>query len=442
MSDRGAKSDRLCQQVRRGIELLRELRFTFFRWLEVESEGTAGGAFLDDAPYQVLTAEGTLSINFLGRGGYNCWFKSDGAVDRDNWQSSEPYDLDQYEELLFSGWAYDTGLAINSEYPSKAEWLVGDPGDANRLEDIAARIEEALLPVTRREGVGRIASEAIRRARNGKPRWRPCRVEWTYIMQLDEQIKDLESALKWLAVGDKKPKMGSMPPEYVQLAKQIADKLDDWADPKDDTGLRHEYVGHLKPISIALEGFDEVLEWLHLNRPEAGEFIQRQYDGLISNAKLDDHLLESFYKGDEIFSVGSASGLAWALRSTIEMLEGTAVPEPIVAGEDTESPEKSLKDIPKQFEFRTGQALFRDRDLNVGTGAALEILQKLVEDFNAVVPFQKLDPNSDKREASEKIRTAIRRLRMLIKTEGIPVEIKSKKAEGYVMLTLEDTQMQ
>lgn len=116
--------------------------------------------------------------------------------------------------------------------------------------------------------------------------------------------------------------MDSIPQEYVELAEQIATKLEDWAEPKDETGLRHKYVGHLKPIGIALEGFEEILNWLHSNRPESGEYVQSAYNRLVSQAKLDDHLLDSLYEGEEVFSEGAALGLAFTLREIVKMPQG------------------------------------------------------------------------------------------------------------------------
>lgn len=92
--------------------------------------------------------------------------------------------------------------------------------------------------------------------------------------------------------------------------------------------------------------------------------------------------------------------------------------------------------IKERFTFRPGQALFDNSDLKIGTGAALEILEILVKDFGYVVPFQKLDKNSLNKGASEKIRTAIGRIRKIIESAKIPVVIENRKNEGYIMLKL------
>jgi hypothetical protein len=92
--------------------------------------------------------------------------------------------------------------------------------------------------------------------------------------------------------------------------------------------------------------------------------------------------------------------------------------------------------VDKRFTFRRGQVLFDNRDLNVGAGVAIEITKALVENFGHVVPFQVLDKDSPEGEASEKIRTAIGRIRKAMKSARIPAVIENRKAEGYVMLPL------
>ncbi len=91
----------------------------------------------------------------------------------------------------------------------------------------------------------------------------------------------------------KKPaetEQNDMTKKYVKLAEQFARNLEDWANPKDKTGLRYEYIGHLKPIRIALEGFDELLDWLHSNEAELGKVVQAEYDKLVSQAKCSDYI--------------------------------------------------------------------------------------------------------------------------------------------------------
>jgi len=142
--------------------------------------------------------------------------------------------------------------------------------------------------------------------------------------------------------------------KYIRLAEQIACKLEDWANPKTKTGLRYEYVGHLRPISIALEGFDKLLDWLHSNKAELGKVVQAGYDKLVSKAKLDGHLLETLYDGDEVFSEQCAIDLADTLRVVVAMLENVVVGEPEVIGQ-VRHPYLSITDLIKHFQISDSQ---------------------------------------------------------------------------------------
>ncbi len=94
----------------------------------------------------------------------------------------------------------------------------------------------------------------------------------------------------------------------------------------------------------------------------------------------------------------------------------------------------SDKPLPERFTFAPGQAMFDGRDLGMGTGAALDVLRELVENFGKVVAFKQLDENSSKYEASEKLRTAIGRIRKKLKTQTIPAKIDNRMREGYIIL--------
>jgi len=85
------------------------------------------------------------------------------------------------------------------------------------------------------------------------------------------------------------------------------------------------------------------------------------------------------------------------------------------------------------FSFRRGQAFFGETQLNVGTGAALDILDLLATRHGKVVPFKDLDSYSKKREASEKIRDAVRTIRQAFRTAKVPHHVKNYKAEGYAL---------
>jgi len=91
-----------------------------------------------------------------------------------------------------------------------------------------------------------------------------------------------------------------------------------------------------------------------------------------------------------------------------------------------------------RFEFRSGQVLFDGIDLKVSTGAATEVLQKLVANLDSVVPFQELDEGcSSSKEASDKLRGAISRLNSIFRTAKIPAVIQNRKGESYVMRSVD-----
>ncbi len=98
------------------------------------------------------------------------------------------------------------------------------------------------------------------------------------------------------------------------------------------------------------------------------------------------------------------------------------------AGRDAE------RDMRKRFSFEPGQARFDGEILRVGTGAPLEVLRLLVMNSSSIVPFQKLDADSNPSEASEKVRAAIARLRRTLKSAGVPVSIENRRGEGYILL--------
>lgn len=98
-------------------------------------------------------------------------------------------------------------------------------------------------------------------------------------------------------------------------------------------------------------------------------------------------------------------------------------------------PEKKLKPLPKGFSFGKGQAFFKNRDLELPTGAevnSVEILKKLVKSFGKVVLYKNLDENSAD-TASDFLRGKIRTINLALKKHKVPCRIQSKKWVGYVL---------
>jgi len=228
--------------------------------------------------------------------------------------------------------------------------------------------------------------------------------------------------------------------ETIDSIEQIAEKLETWA----NDNKRHRMLcyglaglGCRASLSEPLRGFGTILLKLKCWRPEAAEKVEKEHRRLLSSAKGIDQKIKDGRRG-LVFPASavqiSANLLAKKLRTIVEMARGDLSVEKQKDKRRLKKTPPKSRPVAKRFTLRQGQVLFDGRDLNIGTGAALDIAKALIENFGRVVPFQEFDENSPEREASEKIRTAIRRLRKTTKSAGIPVVIENRKAEGYLML--------
>jgi len=250
----------------------------------------------------------------------------------------------------------------------------------------------------------------------------------------------------------------ALPSKTIELIERMAERLETWAKGWGKQLLKNkpqnlrqfrasllalsgntsppEFVFKMKfyvSLDSALERFDYVKEELQHYMPDMAMMVQKKHEDLISEARSigqivsdDPTWLKRFNKSRNL-----AKDLVNMLRHIVEidMRESKSEKQ-----KGKRRSKKKSRPIDKLFTFGPGQVLFDGRDLNVGTGAALDIAKALIENFGRVVPFQKLDEDSPEREASEKIRTAIRRLRKTTKSARIPVVIENRKAEGYLML--------
>jgi len=255
----------------------------------------------------------------------------------------------------------------------------------------------------------------------------------------------------------------ALPSKTIELIEQIAERLERWAKswgkrllknkPHNLRQFRQSLLVEFESSDLpqvafkmefnsglnkALEGFGSVLERLYRHMPNMAPIVQKKHKRFVTEAKSTCQLPS----GDQIWfkKFNNSRDIAIDLAKTLRHIAEMAREDLLLATQKNKrrsknKPKKS-RAINKRFSFRHGQVLFDDHDLNVGAGVALDIIKALVKDFGYVVSFQKLDENSPKREASEKIRTAIRRLRKTIKSAGIPVVIENRKAEGYIMLPL------
>jgi hypothetical protein len=177
-----------------------------------------------------------------------------------------------------------------------------------------------------------------------------------------------------------------------ELSERIAAALEDWADPKNNEGLRHEYVGHERPIRIALTGFDELLRWLRSARPDMAGHIEALYDSLIEKARLDDHLLDTLYETDTVHSEDAALGLATGLRAiwTVDEVpfDETLVDEPKTTGPGQSGgtagatePSEKLRYVFKN-EGATWRIIYGECETTVKDSKGVQYIHYLVKNSN------------------------------------------------------------
>jgi hypothetical protein len=92
-----------------------------------------------------------------------------------------------------------------------------------------------------------------------------------------------------------------------------------------------------------------------------------------------------------------------------------------------------------KFTFEHGQVLWGEQDLGLPTGLTVEVLKKLHDSLGTTVPHSTLCPYHPKEsEASDKLREAIRNIRLALKHNDVPFKIELKKGHGYVLFPSHD----
>ncbi len=227
----------------------------------------------------------------------------------------------------------------------------------------------------------------------------------------------------------------TLTPDKIELAQQIADALEERINAIHEVFYHSPYhtkedcFKHLIKPLLGENQIDTLLEPLP---PNAAKSLRQKYSRLMSCFDTAGELLD---KNLSITTVERyVNDLIKELRGIAQGSKQSTIAAKQKGNRRLKKTHHKSMSIKERFIFRPGQVLFDNRDLNVGTGAVLDIAKALIGNFGHVVPFQKLDEYSLVKEASEKIRTAIRRLRKTIKSTGIPVVIKNRKGEGYLML--------
>ncbi|MFC1738561.1 hypothetical protein ACFL1G_05880 [Planctomycetota bacterium] len=104
--------------------------------------------------------------------------------------------IHDYEMTLFSTWSYKTGKYLDlANVEGCASWLV--PHIISwQLENEVLYVEKLLIPLFEIPKYKSLADSATKIVRNNSPKWSAERVRWSYIMELDEVIKQVENASK------------------------------------------------------------------------------------------------------------------------------------------------------------------------------------------------------------------------------------------------------
>ena len=198
-TERSTDDYELSHRLSKSLELLKEFRSEFIRWATVESKGIIPSAFLNESD-ELKGAAGVLELVFHSHTEkISCIFKPRHGQEKLSWTHYERYCLDEYERLLFSTWSYDTGFTLDRDESSEAVWYIDDQSTADRLEDITKKVSKILNLVTEPKGLAFTAACTIGTVKNQKPKWKPGRVDWSYIKELDKRISDLEDTLERLS---------------------------------------------------------------------------------------------------------------------------------------------------------------------------------------------------------------------------------------------------
>jgi len=156
--------------------------------------GGAGGL----AGYRLRGTKGKLTIAMRDDGGkIACVFewRTNAALRQKSWLVDTSKFHGSYEKALFETWAYDTGVFAKGPremQETPASWQI-ERLDADYL-DFISRWTSALVDVMGRHPSYEPLANAIRtKLREGKAKWEPGRIHWTYIKEMDALIRTIDS---------------------------------------------------------------------------------------------------------------------------------------------------------------------------------------------------------------------------------------------------------
>ena len=202
--------------------LLKEFRKMFIKYVTVSGPyDLSDGAFGLLGEVQEERALGKLAMAPLGKI-IHCQFKTQDD-EKLHWDIISP-GWEKYERGLFDTWSYESGeYFLGNRVEDKAIWIM-EPILQNMFEKMASDIEEFALPLLALDKFREETESVLKIIRNGLAKWHPCKIDWTYVKNLDSVIKSLQTKGMLLAFQVLEQQKGIKP--TIDLAEKKAVKED------------------------------------------------------------------------------------------------------------------------------------------------------------------------------------------------------------------------
>lgn len=193
------KKDTINIMLEDATKALTEFRRKFLRAVPVQGKIRLSQAGVLNIPKELQDVTGDLTLQWMGQVCHCHFVSSIGKTCTWTIDSLSPT-AKGYEDLLFKV-CPDVG-------GDKWQWRIGSERHSG-LETIARLTQKKLTPLLQYQNYKELAKKAIRTIRDGKPKWKPCIVQWTYLEKLGEAIRNFEIELEGvrpIVKEDAKPK--------------------------------------------------------------------------------------------------------------------------------------------------------------------------------------------------------------------------------------------
>lgn len=234
----------LYDQITLLIGLLSGIRGTIVHQALVKGRYVPSDATRWKAPFSMTRwllsrKEGTLTLVPKREGGgilcsYSCGSESTGR--KRSWIREVSSLTGSYEQELFSTWSYETG-----EYQEDPGHREGDKAcwrlqheEVWRIETLAQLIDALLATLDRCPQCVALIQEVRSLVRNGRSKWCPQDLPWTYIRRMDQLLDRLTQARRQIGSVSEHPLAEACPPAIVSASEEIICKVNS-AEPADGT---------------------------------------------------------------------------------------------------------------------------------------------------------------------------------------------------------------